>query len=203
MDHWGKRVLQSTKPAGGRCTGWGSMTVPGEEAELIARARSGDEYAFAALVHQHRARLWSICLRITGNEYDAEDAVQEALTAAWMHLSGFRSDARFGTWAYRIAANAAIAVLRKRRESPTDLLDQFDRPSSEDFTEGLADRDRIATALSGLAEQFREALVLREYAGLTYEEIAAHQGVGVQTVKSRLNRARSAVAGELTRQASS
>jgi RNA polymerase sigma-70 factor (ECF subfamily) len=141
-------------------------------------------------------------LRVTGNEYDAEDALQEALTAAWLNLAGFRSDARFGTWAYRIASNAAIAVVRRRRDTPTDLADladQFDQPVAHDFADQLADRDRVTAALAGLGEQFREAIVLREYADLSYEEIAAHQGVPVQTVKSRLNRARAAVLAELRR----
>ncbi|MBM7783737.1 RNA polymerase sigma factor [Tenggerimyces flavus] len=174
------------------------MTSTLVEAELIGRAQAGDEHAYAELVGRHRTRLWSVCLRITGNEYDAEDALQEALTAAWLHLGKFRSDARFGTWAYRIAANAALAVLRRRRDVPTDLLDELDQPDRQDFTDRMADRDRIATALAGLGEQFREAIVLREYGDLTYEEIAAHQGVPVQTVKSRLNRARTAILAALT-----
>jgi RNA polymerase sigma-70 factor (ECF subfamily) len=167
------------------------------EAELVARARSGDEHAFAELAGQHRARLWSICLRITGNEYDAEDALQEALTAAWLNLAGFRSDARFGTWAYRIASNAAIGVIRRRRDTPTDLAERLEQPVVHDFTDQLADRDRVTAALAGLGEQFREAIVLREYGDMSYEEIAAHQCVPVQTVKSRLNRARAAVLAEL------
>lgn len=171
------------------------------EAELVDRARSGDEHAFAELATQHRARLWSICLRTTGNEHDAEDALQEALTAAWLNLTRFRNDARFGTWAYRIASNAAIAVLRRRRDTPTDLAERLDHPVARDFTDQLVDRDRVTTALAGLGEQFREAIVLREYGDLSYEEIAAHQGVPVQTVKSRLNRARAAVLAELTREA--
>ena len=176
------------------------MSIQLDEAELIARARTGDQHAFAALAGAHRARLWSICLRITGNEYDAEDALQEALTAAWLNLDKFRSDARFGTWAYRIASNAAIAVIRKRRDSPTDTFEHLDVADGGDFTEALAIRDRVNAALARIPEQFREALVLREYGDLTYDAIAEHQGVGVQTVKSRLNRARAALAAELIRQ---
>ncbi len=158
---------------------------------LIARARSGDPDAFADLIADCRARLWSICLRITGNPHDAEDALQDALVAAWQHLGSFRGDSQFGTWAYRIAANAATAVVRRRRELPRS---EFEFEVDRDFTETIAERDRIADALAGLPEQFREALVLREYGDLSYEEIALHQQVGVQTVKSRLHRARAAVA---------
>ena len=174
------------------------MSTSTVEVELLARAKSGDEQAFAELAGQHRARLWSICLRVTGNEYDAEDALQEALTAAWLNLARFRGDARFGTWAYRIASNAAVAAARRRRATPTEP-DQLDEPLGHDFTEQFADRDQVSTALASLGVQFREAIVLREYGEFTYEEIAAHQGVPVQTVKSRLNRARAAVLAELNR----
>lgn len=176
------------------------MTTHVAIAELLGLARSGDERAFAELAGLHRARLWSICLRITGNQYDAEDALQDALTAAWVHLPRFRGDAAFGTWAYRIAANAALAVVRRRRETPTELIEQLDRPSAGDIGDRVADRDRVNAALARIPAPFREALVLREYGDLSYEEIAVHQGIGVQTVKSRLNRARAAVLAELARQ---
>lgn len=165
--------------------------------DAVARARAGDPDAFAELVAAHRNKLWSICLRITGNEYDAEDALQDALTAAWLHLGTFRGDASFGTWCYRIAANASLAVVKKRRETPTDTFEHLDAAAGGDFTAALADRDRINAALAVLPVQFREAIVLREYGDFTYEQIAAHQGVGVQTVKSRLNRARTALAARL------
>ncbi|MBK7822284.1 MAG: sigma-70 family RNA polymerase sigma factor [Tessaracoccus sp.] len=170
----------------------------GAEEELLARARAGDDLAFADLVSDYRSRLWSICLRIAGNRADAEDALQDALTAAWVHLGSFRGEARFGTWAYRIASNAAMAVVRRRRDMPSDQIELLDRPVGRDFVELLAERDRIADALDGLSPQFREALVLREFGDLSYEEIAAHQGVPVQTVKSRLHRARAAVTMALT-----
>lgn len=166
--------------------------------DLLARARAGDAHAFAELVGAYRARLWSICLRITGNEYDAEDALQDALTAAWLHLGSFRGDASFGTWCYRIAANASLAVVKKRRDIPTDTFEHLDTAAGGDFTAALADRDRINAALAGLPVQFREAIVLREYGDFTYQQIAAHQGVGVQTVKSRISRARAALAARLS-----
>jgi RNA polymerase sigma factor (sigma-70 family) len=173
------------------------MTIDATEAELVALARHGDEHAFATLAEQHRARLWSICLRVTGNRADAEDALQDALTAAWLHLGSFRSEARFGTWAYRIAANAALAVVRRRKDIPTDIVEELNTDGGSDFTRHVIDADRVNAALATLGVQFREALVLREYGDLSYEQIAAHQGVGVQTVKSRLNRARAALAQEL------
>ena len=172
-----------------------------DEEELLARARDGDAAAFALLLAPHRGRLWSVCVRITGNHHDAEDALQDALTAAWLHLDRFRADARLGTWLYRIAANAALGVVRRRRDVPhEDISVAFGSApehASSDHASRVADGTLVRAAIAGLPEPFREALVLREIADLTYEEIAAHQGVGVQTVKSRLSRARSALAASL------
>lgn len=166
------------------------------ESELIEAARAGDERAFAQLLRPYRDRLWGVCLRVTVNRADAEDALQDALLAAWRGLGRFRGDAAIGTWLHRIASNAAVAVVRRRREDPQEVPEVAD-PAS-DFTTHIADRDRITAALAGLPEDFRVALVLREYGDFTYEQIAAHQGVLVQTVKSRLNRARTQLRAALS-----
>lgn len=173
------------------------MSAATSERDLLVAAKAGDERAFAELVGMHRTQLWSICLRITGNQYDAEDALQDALTAAWRYLGGFRGESKFGTWAYRIASNAALAVVRRQKEVPTDEISVLEQTVRGDFAERFADRDQITTALADLGEQFREALVLREFGDFSYEEIAVHQGVSVQTVKSRLNRARAALGARL------
>jgi RNA polymerase sigma-70 factor (ECF subfamily) len=166
-----------------------------DEVELVLRAQRADQAAFAELVGRYRKVLWGVCLRITSNPADAEDALQDALIAAWRHLDGFRADARFSTWIYRIAANAALAIVRRRRETVELAFDVEE--SAPSFTVGLAERDRIGRALRTLPETFREALVLREYGGLSYAEIAEHQGILVETVKTRLNRARAMMRSEL------
>ncbi|WP_392544431.1 RNA polymerase sigma factor [Oryzobacter telluris] len=168
-----------------------------DEDELIARARTGDAAAFAALLDPHRARLWSVCVRITGSHHDAEDALQDALTVAWLHLDRFRGESRLGTWLYRIAANAALAVVRRRRDVPRGEWAD-DLVVTSDHASRVADGMLVRGGIASLPPVFREALVLREIGDLTYEEIAAHQGVGVQTVKSRLSRARAALAVALT-----
>lgn len=182
------------------------LTETADEAALLERARAGDESAFAALVTPRRVRLWSVCLRVVGDRHDAEDALQDALTAAWLHLGSFRGEAKFDTWLYRIASNAALAVARRRRErtvDPDDLGDLGGHGDAaragghRDHADTVADTDRVRRALAALPEQFREAVVLRELADMTYDDIAAHQGVGVQTVKSRLNRARAQLAAAL------
>ena len=159
-----------------------------DEAVLVRGACAGDERAFVDLVTANRAAVWAVCLRITGNPQDAEDAVQDALVAAWRNIAQFRADARFSTWLFRIAANAALAVVRRRSKvvAGIDFLGLGGDPGDR-----VADADRVQTALMALPETFRVALVLRIYGDLSYEDIAAHQGIPVQTVKSRLWRARS------------
>lgn len=173
------------------------MASTSAEEELIERARRHDAQAFAALVTLHKDRTWAVCMRITGNAHDAEDALQDALVAAWRNIDRFRGDALFSTWLHRIAANAALAHVRRRRDVPTADED-LDSPTGADEFSRVDEADRIQSALRNIPEDFRVALVLREYGGLTYDEIARHQRVPVQTVKSRLNRARRAVADQLT-----
>lgn len=166
-----------------------------EQAALVERARAGDGAAFAALVEPARARAWSVCLRITGQPSDAEDALQDALTSAWQNLGKFREDAAFSTWLYRIASNASLSLVRKRRDQPTDFEDNA--WVSADPTTAVDNVDRVQRALADIPHSFRAVLVLREYGDLSYNEIAETLGISIQTVKSRLNRARAAVADRL------
>jgi RNA polymerase sigma factor (sigma-70 family) len=165
------------------------------ERALVARARNGDDRAFAELVTRHKKHIWAVCVRITNNGADAEDALQEALTAAWQHLDKFRGDSKFSTWMHRIAANAALSVVRRRRDI---VMDDFElEDTGHDQYREFDETDRVQAALRKVPADFRTALVLREYGGLSYEEIAVHQGIPVATVKSRLNRAKKALAEAL------
>lgn len=157
------------------------------EASLLAQARSGDGAAFAELVTRHRQLLWSVCYRITLDRFDAEDALQDCLLAAWHHLPGFRGEAAVSTWLYRIAANAALAIARRRTPEPTEDLHVDPTP---DLAERVVDREVVQGALRRLPPNFRAVLVLRELCDFSYEQIAEHEHIPVQTVKSRLNRAR-------------
>lgn len=173
-----------------------------DEAELLMQAREGDQRAFAEVVTAHRNHVWAVCLNICGNPHDAEDALQNTLVAAWQNLHKFRGEARFSTWLHRIAANNALTVVRKRKTNTqiTDFSDPeesvllADDDAAPRFDEHIALRDSLRDALSQLPVEFREAIVLREFGDLTYADIAVQQGVGIQTVKSRLNRARTQLA---------
>ncbi|MAU83766.1 MAG: RNA polymerase subunit sigma [Gordonia sp.] len=169
-----------------------------DEAALLMQAREGDQRAFAEVVTAHRNHVWAVCLNICGNPHDAEDALQNTLVAAWQNLHKFRGEARFSTWLHRIAANNALTVVRKRKTNtqitdfsdPEESVQLADDDAAPRFDEHIALRDSLRDALSQLPAEFREAIVLREFGDLTYADIAVQQGVGIQTVKSRLNRAR-------------
>jgi RNA polymerase sigma-70 factor (ECF subfamily) len=162
------------------------------EAALLAKAKQGDRQAFGQLLYPYRDRLFAVCVRTIGNRADAEDALQDAMIAIWQNLPKFRGEASISTWAFRIATNAALALLRKRRELTVDDDSEFvfEGDGGPDFAEDHAVRDRVQQALKTLTEDFRVALVLREFGDYTYEQIAEYQQVPVQTVRSRLNRAR-------------
>ncbi|TQF74606.1 RNA polymerase sigma factor [Rhodococcus spelaei] len=173
-----------------------------DDAELLAACRTGDHGAFAELTSRYRTNAWHVCLQITGNRHDAEDALQDTLIAAWQNLHKFRGDARFNTWLHRIAANAALALVRRRKNTVT--LDDTDDDQGIDlvddsapFDDHIARVDAVHHALNQLPEDFRVAIVLAEFADLPYADIAEHQQVSVATVKTRIHRARKQLAETL------
>ncbi len=166
---------------------------------LLALCREGDSSAFGELVGRHRTHAWAVCLQITGNRHDAEDALQDTLTSAWQNLHRFRGDAKFSTWLHRIAANASLSLIRRRKEVLDYAPEGIELPDlSSPTADRVADVDAVRSALAQLPEDFREAIVLREFADLSYSEIAAHQRVGIQTVKSRISRGRAQLVALLT-----
>lgn len=175
-----------------------------DETALLLQARAGNQQAFAELVTFYRPRIWGVCLNIAGDHQDAEDAVQDTLVSAWQNLEKFRGEARFGTWIHRIAANCSLMIVRRRKANTqlTDFNDP-DHPVLVDddrkprFDDRIADLDALRVALADLPDDFRTALVLREFGDLSYADIAEHQGIGVATVKSRLNRARTQLTAAL------
>lgn len=167
--------------------------------ELVRAAAGGDEDAFAQLVALHEKKVYNLALRMCGNPEDAADAAQEAFLAAWKGLPRFRGEAGFSTWLYRLTSNAAIDHLRrvKRQRGEVSLdgggpgLDAVDdAPSPQAQAEETELREAVAEGLSMLSEDHRQALLLRELRGLSYEEIASELRVDLGTVKSRISRAR-------------
>ena len=170
--------------------------------ELARAAAEGSEEAFAKLVELHEKRVYALALRLTGNQEDAADVAQEAFLSAWRGLPNFRGDAGFSTWLYRLTSNAAIDHLRKtrRRKAESSLDDTAmglevpdPAPTPQDQAETESLREAVRWGLGELTQEHRQALTLREYQELSYEEIAAQLGVDLGTVKSRISRARAAL----------
>jgi RNA polymerase sigma-70 factor (ECF subfamily) len=173
----------------------------------VQDARRGDRQALEALLRRHHDRLHALCWRMTGNRADAADATQEALIAITRGLPRYDARARFGTWAYRVAINACIDELRKRRRRPEPMeaaqLGEMGLPLARDEREQrgpdarVVDRMVIDDALRTLRPEFRAAVVLRDLCGLEYAEIAEVLGIPIGTVRSRLARGRGALADRL------
>jgi RNA polymerase sigma-70 factor (ECF subfamily) len=168
---------------------------------LIQRAKRGDSVATDALLRLHYDSVRAVCHRIVVNKADAEDATQHALISIVRALPGFDGRAKFSTWVYRIATNAALDEVRRirRRPTPTDIDATFVLPVA-DGTGAVEAQLDVAQALALLPEEYRTTLVLRHVADLDYEEIAEIQGVPVGTVRSRLARGRTQLANILGNQ---
>jgi len=176
----------------------------GDDRQLVAAAQAGDRAALDALLRRHYDRVHAVCRRIAGSSRDADDAAQEAMISIVRGLPRFDGRAQFSTWAYRIATNAALDELRRRRRRPAlAVVDDDARPTevvdplAERTVEASADRLSLDAALAALPEDFRVAVVLRDVGDLDYAEIAEALGVPVGTVKSRIARGRSQLAAAL------
>jgi RNA polymerase sigma-70 factor (ECF subfamily) len=169
---------------------------------LVAAARRGETAAFEELVNRYESKILRLTKNITGNQEDAEDAMQDAFLKAYAHLDGFQGDSRFYTWLVRIAANEALMRLRKRRPQvsldepvavdtdflPRELEDW--RPSPErEYAQ--AELQKILTdVIDQLQPEDRIVLVLRDLEELSAQEVAEALGISATAVKSRLWRAR-------------
>lgn len=169
------------------------------DVDLVALAGAGDSAAFDVLAQRHLPRMHSVCRRVTGNEHDALDALQDALTAAWQRIGDFDGRAQIGTWLYRVAANAAVDEVRRRRRRPTasEELPAAVAPVAV-WEDVVADRLTVNWAVAQLPTQFRTAIVLRDLCGLTYKEIAEMRQIPIDTVKTQIHRGRQAL-GDLLR----
>ncbi len=175
--------------------------------ELVTAAQQGDQAAFGALVEKYQAMAYSQALRMVGNPDDAADATQDAFLNAWRALPGFQGQSSFSTWLYRLTSNACIDLLRRSKRRPTlsitvadedeegpqetDIPDE--RWSPERELERKETRQTVRSGLSALSPEHREVLALREFEGLSYQEIAQLLELEEGTVKSRIARARLAL----------
>ncbi len=181
------------------------MNAPPDELELIEGSRRGDLEAFNAIVAIYQDRVYNLCLRMLGAVQPAEDATQEAFISAYRNARTMRGD-NVRAWLFRIASNACIDELRRRKRQPQLSLDAPSRASAEEAErpldvpdqsagpEQIALRVEVGEALQVelllLPADQRLAVVLCDIEGLSYDEIAASMGSSLGTVKSRISRGR-------------
>ncbi|MCZ7527590.1 MAG: sigma-70 family RNA polymerase sigma factor [Acidimicrobiia bacterium] len=168
-----------------------------EEAELIARAQDGDRGAFDELVRRTYVDSYTLAMRLTADEEDARDVVQESYLRAWKGIRRFRGDAQFSTWLYRITANAAYSHLQRRRRTRTEPMSDGLEPAEERLeaqpeasAESAALSEQVSALLGELAPKLRAVVVLKDVYGLSHEEIAEELGISVTAAKVRLHRGR-------------
>ena len=143
------------------------------------------------LLATHYDRIYAICRRLAGNDADAADASQEALMAIVKGLHRFDGRASFKTWSYRVATNAALDELRRRKRRPTPSMADIEVPSSSPAIDSeILDRLTIDAALPQIPEEFRAPVVLRDLLGMDYAEIAQTLELPPGTVRSRIARGR-------------
>ena len=178
---------------------------------LVERAQAGDQQAFEKLVTKYQRKLNRLLSRFIRDHAEVEDVSQEAFIKAYRALPSFRGESAFYTWLYRIGINTAKNYLvAKGRRTPTST--DFDTEEAETFDDADHLRDintpermlqskqigqTVNAAMEALPDELRHAIVLREIEGLSYEEIAAEMNCPIGTVRSRIFRAREAVAEKL------
>ncbi|HRF13550.1 MAG: RNA polymerase sigma factor RpoE [Candidatus Accumulibacter phosphatis] len=179
--------------------------------QLVERAQGGDKHAFEVLVAKYQRKMARLLSRFIRDQAEIEDVAQEAFIKAYRALPLFRGDSAFYTWLYRIAINTAKNYLvAQGRRAPTST--EFDAEEAEGFEDATQLRDintpesllqskqtgaTINAAMAALPEELRSAILLREIEGLSYEEIAEAMSCPIGTVRSRIFRAREAVAEKL------
>jgi RNA polymerase sigma-70 factor (ECF subfamily) len=183
--------------------------------ELARRALAGDTGAFETLLSRHQKQVYRLACRLTRNQADAEEVLQDTFMRAYRRLGGFREDAKFSTWLYRIATNAARMLHRGRARHPTEPLDEYlprfdgqgrhardvDHARAADAEE-ILDRRRLARhakgALERLPERYRIPFVLRDLEEMPTAEVASLLGITDETVRQRVHRARLMLRGYLS-----
>lgn len=190
-----------------------SHTRAGEQLdeELVLRVQQGDKSAYDLLVIKYQHRIIQLVNRYIKDPSDAQDVAQEAFIKAYRALGNFRGESAFYTWLYRIAINTAKNYLmsrsRRNADAQVDILDAeqiekapqlqgMETPERQLLNEEIV--ETIKTAIAKLPEEMRVAIMLREFEGMSYEEIAEAMDCPVGTVRSRIFRAREAIDSKLT-----
>lgn len=182
------------------------LTITDEE--LVVRSRNGDVESFNQLIRRWERPIYALAYRTIGREEDARDVCQDTFLRAFRALNGFKGEAKFSSWLYRIALNLCRDWMRRQRRAPTvqmpedvDVAELVAAQGPTESIETLVARKElgraVATAMARLPEEQRTAIILKEYHGLTFQEIADLQGCPLSTVKTRLYQGLSVIRRQL------
>ena len=169
------------------------------ERELLDAARRGDRQAFERLYESHKTAVYNLALYVSRSEDAARELTQQVFVKAFVGLSAFRSDARFGTWLHRMTINLWIDERRRHERFRFEMLDET-LPGGDAADAGARREElgrAIRKAVAGLSDKLRPAFVLKYVAGMSYDEIAQTLGCSVGTVGSRLHRCLKTLSREL------
>jgi len=165
--------------------------------QIVGRVRRGETRMFGELVRRYQDSVFAMAVRFVGSRTEAEDIAQEVFLRVHRGIEGFKGDAKFSTWLYRIGWNLCTDWLRRNRKpgrAPAAIETEDALPDGRvDLEEGVLaeeERERVRTALAGLDEIYRSVVILLYYQKLSYEQIAEVLDVPVKTVETRLYRAR-------------
>jgi RNA polymerase sigma-70 factor (ECF subfamily) len=203
-------VQKNISPVALACKG-GRMSERDLDAQLVMRVQKGDKQAFDLLVLKYQRKIQRLLSRMLRDQSDIDDVMQESFIKAYRALPQFRGDSAFYTWLYRIAINTArnwMASQKRRPSSPGlnqtedgETFDEIDNLTDNNTPESVLASREIANTVNAVIEQLpaelRTAIVLREIDGLSYEEIAQTMDCPIGTVRSRIFRAREAIAAKL------
>ena len=171
-----------------------TVTSQANETELVTRAQNGDRNAFSELVRTHAQGVLNVVYRMCGDMQVSEDAAQETFIQAWMRLQSYRPQTSLRNWLYRIAVNTAIDMLRKEKRILPGAVEDLNLtdagPGPETLVANSERTEMVQDAVLALPDASRAVLVLREFEGLSYQEIAEALDIPIGTVMSRLNYAR-------------
>ena len=171
--------------------------MPSTDEELVARSQGGDLDSFNQLVLRWERPIYALAYRVIGREEEARDVAQETFLRAFRALKGFKGQAKFSSWLYRITLNLCRDWMRRERRTPVaqppdgvDIIELAGESTPSESIEDLVSRHElgraVARAMSQLPEEQRAAIILKEYHGLTFQEIADQLDCPLSTVKTRL-----------------